>query len=171
VTCFRCGYDYAFIPEDPLVPCPRCGELIDFRDHEVAGFYGKRVRTVGDVVVHPGGSLVGVPVTCENLTVNGEISGPVHCTGTAEFLAPCRVTGAVNCGRLVIGEGADVLFLQPVRTAKLEVHGHVLAEIDCAGRASITSRGVLDGSIVAGGLDIEPGGSLLAVASIRAGNA
>ena len=79
------------------------------------------------------------------------------------------VTGAINCDHLVVERGTTLRFLNHVRTRTAEIHGTVEAELHCSGSAVVSRHGSLAGSVIAGDLQVDPGGTVLAETTIRRG--
>ncbi|MBP7948747.1 MAG: restriction endonuclease [Verrucomicrobiales bacterium] len=72
----------------------------------------------------------------------------------------------INCRRLRVRAGADVLFLKPVRVEEMTVEGSVMGNLVCTEKLTIVAGGIVSGLVAARNIRLEPGGRLEAEARI-----
>lgn len=160
VVCFECGHEHRVAQFSSSSLCPACGSYISLVDHEINHRSAKTIRTRGDVVVGKKGVLLSSSVICDNLTVLGQVTGKIECSGIAHFRSAGKVLGTVRCHKLIIDRRADLHFCQPIRAEEVEIHATTKAHITCTGRAKITSRATLIGSLTAKTVSMVEGASM-----------
>jgi cytoskeletal protein CcmA (bactofilin family)/ribosomal protein S27E len=153
----KCGRTHFAAPAAQSAQCPGCGAYISLRDYEIVDRWNRRIETRGNVLVAKGGALTGVPVICHNLTVLGELSAPVECSGDLVIRHTGRVPGTVTCRTLRVERGAKVEFLHTVHAQEVFIDGHVTGHIRCTGTLTLEKRVVLHGLVQAARLVAQKG--------------
>jgi cytoskeletal protein CcmA (bactofilin family)/ribosomal protein S27E len=149
VVCSRCGRVHFAPASAQSAQCPGCGAYISLRDYEIIDRWNRRIETRGNVVIAKGGALTGVPVVCHNLTVFGELSAPVECSGELVIRHTGRIPCAVHCRTLRVERGAKVEFLQTVHAEDVVIDGNVTGHIRCTGTLTLEKRAFLQGLVQA----------------------
>ena len=158
VHCLECGFPQSIPEQTCSTMCLRCSASIPLENHELHTMRHRRIRTRGDVHIHPGGGLSGVSIHCNNLTIEETFTGSnIDCDGDLTISRNGTVTGSVRCRRLIVQEGAEVGFLHPVRAQEVFIDGIVRGEIACARTLHLEEQSILEGNLQARSLSISEG--------------
>ncbi|BCU75333.1 polymer-forming cytoskeletal protein [Luteolibacter sp. LG18] len=157
VVCFDCGREHVAVPNAQSSQCPYCGFYISLRDFTIDERWNRRIQTRGDVVIEKGGSVSGVPITCHNLTVLGELAAAVECSGDLVILSHGKIPGKVRCHTLRVERGARVEFLHAVQAAEVFVDGQLTGQVHCTGAVVLEKRAELRGLVRAARLQVKQG--------------
>lgn len=157
VVCFDCGREHIAVPTAQSSQCPYCGFYISLRDYTINERWNRRIQTRGDVTIEKGGSVSGVPITCHNLTVLGELAAAVECSGDLIILSHGKIPGKVLCHTLRVERGARVEFLHAVQAAEVFVDGQLTGQVHCSGAVVLEKRAELRGLVRAARLQVKQG--------------
>ncbi|MES2996439.1 MAG: polymer-forming cytoskeletal protein [Verrucomicrobiota bacterium] len=157
VICFFCHHPFQTTGVAQSTQCPKCSSYISLRDFEIDDTRARRIETGGNVLIRKTGRLRGTTVKCHHLTVLGEISGSVECTGDFIIRSNARIAGTVRCATLRIERGAKVEFLHPVNTRSVSIDGDVRGQIDCSGPVLLEKRARLHGHVRTTSLVVKSG--------------
>lgn len=157
VTCFTCGHAFAAIAEAQSSQCPKCSGYVSLLDYQITEPWNRRIQTCGDVVIQKSGTVSGVTIQCHDLTVFGELAGPVECTGDLIIRSHGKIIGKVNCVNLRVEKGARVEFLHPVTAKSACIDGSVRGQISCTGIITLEKRARLQGLVRAASLVVKAG--------------
>lgn len=166
VVCFDCQHPHKVVSASTSSLCPSCGSYIDLRDVIIKERTTQKIRTRGDVTVEKKGALLGTSITCGNLTVEGQIAGSIHASGTVIFRASGKILGEVRCQHLVIEKKCEVQFLQPIHAETGEISGSMSGSFHFNNRLFLTRRGSILGLVQAPSMLMEIGGQLDATLAI-----
>jgi len=100
-----------------------------------------------------------VTVFCHNLTVEGELNATADCSGTLTFKRSGRITGKVNCMKLVVNSSVSLVFEKTVRAVEAEIHGNVTANFQNCEKITLHKKATLEGSLITKALEVFPGGT------------
>lgn len=81
------------------------GTLTSKGSLRVDGKLQGKLHSEGDVMIGHG-AVVKADIEAANVTIAGEVTGNVKCTGRLELLSSGRLRGDISVGSLVISEGA-----------------------------------------------------------------
>lgn len=157
IACFNCGFIYSAIAEAQSSQCPKCSSYISLLNYDITEHWNRRIQTRGDVVIQKSGIVSGATLQCHHLTVLGQLSGSVECSGDLIIRSHGKISGKVLCHNLRIEKGARVEFLNPVTAATALIDGHVLGNITCSGAIILEKRAQLQGCVRTTSLVVKPG--------------
>jgi cytoskeletal protein CcmA (bactofilin family) len=132
--------------------------LIDLSDFKIAGPFGRSIQTQGEVVLSSKADVTSAKIACGAAVIDGKLRGLLVCTGEARVKLQGKFLGDIDAHKLVIDKKADVEFARPVKARAVEIHGKMVADINCDGCLSISSGGSLVGVVHAKAINIEKGG-------------
>jgi len=168
IRCPGCETRYQLPSMAKSAMCPSCGESLELQNYEIADCANFTIRTIGDVTIEATGVLQSTQIFCGNLTVKGgKIMGKIDCSGTFHFSGRTTILGSIYCDHFHLAEGSYLATVQPVVCGSAEILGECEATLDCQGKVSIGSEGILRGDSIAGGLAIAPGGQLQGASQTR----
>lgn len=157
ITCFECGSSFNALAEASSSQCPKCGSYISLRNYEITEHWNRRIETRGDITIHKSGTIAGATVRCHHLTVMGELSGSVECSGDLIIRSHGKIIGTVKCKNLRVEKGARVEFLNPVTAGSARIDGQVHGQLYCAGSVTLEKRAQLHGLVRTTSLVVKPG--------------
>ena len=159
VTCYECGKE-SKVPAAALsANCIHCHTHLNMADVEIRpGSRRLTVRTLGNVRVPAGTVLSNLSIVCQNMEVNGRVSGSFRCSGTLDFNASVCVEGSISAGKLVVDRGAEVELAVGAAAETVEVYGCLKGRVQCKGVMHIYRGGSFEGICKAADVVVEPGG-------------
>lgn len=157
VTCFDCDSHHTIPVEASSTNCPKCGSYISLRDFDIREAWSNQIKTRGDVVVHKRGSVNGVSTKCHNLTIHGEFTGGVDCSGNLTITRHGRIMGRVRCKKLFVSKKARVEFANIVFCDEADIDGTVSGSLICKGRVDLAQKATLEGDVAVGSLNFSEG--------------
>ncbi len=157
ISCYHCRHPFEVVDQAQSSQCPKCGGHISLRDYEVDHAWRRRIQTRGNVIILKSGSIIGVNVQCNDLTVLGKLAASVECSGTLCIRSHGKIIGSVNCRELRVERGAEVEFQGEVNAQNAYIDGQVKAQITCIGTITLEKKAHLQGLARAGGLVVKPG--------------
>ncbi|MFT4177509.1 MAG: polymer-forming cytoskeletal protein [Luteolibacter sp.] len=157
ILCLRCQHEYHASADAQSSQCPKCGGYISLQDYEIHESWHRRIETQGNVIIQKSGSVSGVAIHCHDLTVLGELSGSVVCSGSFIIRNHCKILGKVRCKHLRVEKGARVEFLNPVLATTAQIDGIVTGQIECSGAVTLAKRSHLTGTVKTSSLIVKPG--------------
>lgn len=159
VICHECGR-VSEVPSAALsAHCIYCKAHLALGD--VTLFPGSpklRVRTQGDVTIHPRAVLSHLDIHCHTLTMKGIASGTFVCSGALDICSETVITGAVNVHTLRVRENAHVTLRKSATVHHALIEGTLEGKLDVSGVATVSETGVFLGDLKKGDLIIRPGG-------------
>lgn len=159
VRCYRCYHTQPVSRYAKSTQCGRCNAYISLADFEIKTVKSHTLRTRGDVVITRKGGLVNdSEIACHHLTVNGAIDARVDCTGDAVFRHSGVVRGSLYCDKLVIEKNCEIRFPDGVMAGRAEIHGHLIGDLTCSGKARLGRTGIIEGDLVAIDVEVKDGG-------------
>lgn len=167
VRCFECNHRQWVPIAAESTQCGRCSIYISLGDFVIRTPSSQNIRTRGDVVVEKKGSLIGCDIACHNLTVMGEISGSVDCSGVAHFKHSSKVIGSMHCKHLLVEKRCEVIFPQGLMAEEADVYGTLIGNVLCSGVIRIYPSGSVIGDATAKSIVMKDGGVLTGRMSIR----
>lgn len=156
-SCFECGAPITALGDAQSSQCPKCGSYVSLQNYDIDQHWNRRIQTRGDVKILKSGSIAGASVRCHHLTVLGELSGSVECSGDLIIRSHGKIIGAVVCRNLRIEKGAKVEFLNPVKAETARIDGEVHGQISCSGSVTLEKRAQLHGLVRTASLVVKPG--------------
>ena len=157
VSCFNCGHSFTAIAEAQSSQCPKCSGYVSLSDYEITAHWNRRIETCGNVVIQKTGSVSVPTLRCHHLTVIGELTGSVECTGDFIIRSHGKIGGTVLCRSLRVEKGARVEFLNPVKATTAYIDGQVRGQISCTGAVTLEKRAHLHGLVRTSSLIVKPG--------------
>ncbi len=159
VTCYECG-EVSQVPMAALsANCIHCHAHLNMSDVLIRpGSRRLTVRTLGNVVVPQGTSLSNLSVVCNNMEVNGRVSGTFRCTGVLTFNVSTEVDGSIIAEKLVIDKGAEVKLMVGAVAENVELFGKLKGRLQCKGVLHVCRGASYEGVCKAADVVVEPGG-------------
>ena len=158
IHCLECDFPQSIPEETFSTICLRCTASIPLDNHEISTIHHRRIRTRGNVHIHPEGGINGVSVHCHDLTIEGVFKGSgIDCDGDLTILCDGTITGTVRCRRLIIQEHSKVAFSHPVHARDVIIDGIVRGDIVCEQQLALERDSILEGDIQATSLSLEEG--------------
>lgn len=157
IRCYECGREHTTIPGAESAQCPGCGTYISLRDYEIADRTNRLIQTRGDVTVLKTGAFTGSLLQCHHLTVMGDFSSAVDCSGNFILRHSCKINGGVKCGHLVIERGVRVEFQGAVEAKTVTIEGEAKGNIRCFGKVTLEKKAKLEGDVTTAALVVRPG--------------
>ena len=159
VVCYECG-QASQVPAAALsANCIHCHAHLNMADVEIRpGSRKLTVRTLGNVRVPAGTVLSNLSIVCQNMEVNGRVSGSFRCSGTLDFNASVCVEGSISAGKLVVDRSAEVELAVGAAAETVEVYGRLKGRVQCKGVMHIYRGGSFEGICKAADVVVEPGG-------------
>lgn len=155
--CFECGDSHLANALSNSTQCRKCGRMISLQSHDIKTVHTSRIQTRGDVFIHKKGVVTGESIQCHHLTIEGEFTGNVECSGDLTMRRNGKVSGNVVCQRLLVERRSKVEFLAPVETNECSIDGLITGNITCRGKLSLEKRATLTGDIKVKSLTISDG--------------
>ena len=157
IECLECGHVHRIAHDAANALCPRCGDCVSLSNFEIDASWDRQIRTRGNVFVMRSGHIANVSVHCSPLTAEGNIDGSVLCSSSLIVLRDCTFRGPVTCHRLLVENGAKVVFEKPVRADEVFVDGTVNGDIHCRGTLVLEPKAMWNGDIEVKAIDIGDG--------------
>lgn len=157
VRCFSCKHRFHIVRDAHSTQCPKCSHYIAMADFDIADTWVRRIETGGNVVIRKMGRVHGAMIRCHDLTVLGEMTGSVECSGNFIIRNHSRIIGSVHCDALRVEKGAKVEFLHPVHAASVSIDGEVRGQIMCTGPVVLEKRARLNGLVRTSSLVVKKG--------------
>ncbi|MGJ8695090.1 MAG: polymer-forming cytoskeletal protein [Verrucomicrobiaceae bacterium] len=157
IRCFDCKAEHTISPNSTSALCPKCGSYISLKDYEIRERWNRRIQTRGDVFIHKKGVVAGTTIQCHHLTVEGDFTGGVECSGDLVIRRNGKIMGKVVCRRLIVEKRATLEFLNSVETEECSLDGVVTGNIACSGLLRLEKKALLNGNVRVGRLAIEEG--------------
>ena len=167
VRCFECGQIQQVSPAARSTQCGRCTRYISLEDYEITTPWSHNIHTRGDIVIAKRGKLIGTEVACHDLTVNGELSATVDCSGDAIFRGPARILGSMHCRHLCVEKKAKLTFPQGVIAEAAKIYGQLDGDLLCSGTVCIYKSGSVLGNVTAREIEVKDGGILTGEKKLR----
>ena len=159
VVCYECG-KRCRVPTAALsANCLHCHTHLNMADVEIRpGSRRLTVRTLGNVHVPSGTVLSHLSVVCNNMEVDGHVSGSFRCTGTLSLNTSMTLDGAVSAGKLVVDKGAEVELTVGAAAEQVEIYGRLKGRVQCKGQLHVYRSGAYEGVCKAADVVVDPGG-------------
>jgi len=157
ITCLECSNPFTALGDASSSQCPKCGSYISLKNYEISEHWNRRIETRGDIKILKSGTIAGATVKCHHLTVMGELSGSVECSGDLIIRSHGKIIGMVKCNNLRVEKGARVEFLNPVSAVTARIDGQVHGQISCSGSITLEKRAQLHGLVRTSSLIVKPG--------------
>ena len=116
------------------------------------------VRTLGNVNVQSGTVLSNLSIVCNNMEVNGRVSGSFRCSGTLSFNVSAVVDGSISAGKLVVDKGAEVELSLGAVAEEVALYGSLKGRLQCKGQLHVYRGGSYAGVCKAADVVVDPGG-------------
>ncbi len=155
-VCFECGDSHEANALANSTQCRKCGRLINMRSFEIRDVWETNLKTRGDVFVHKKALLATSLVECHDLTIEGEFTGNVICTGDLRLRRSAKILGQVIAKRLLIEKHAKIDFRNIIQTEQCCIDGEAIGNIVCSGELILEKKSKLTGDIKVGKLIIDP---------------
>ncbi len=159
VICHECGR-ISEVPAAALsAHCIYCKAHLSMGD--VTMFPGSpkmRVRTQGDVTIHPRAILSHLDIHCHTLTMKGVASGSFVCSGTLDISSETVITGIIRVHTLHIRKNAHVTLRKSAVVHHALIEGTLEGKLDVSGVVTVGETGVFLGDLKKGDLIVLPGG-------------
>ena len=159
VVCYECGQS-CHVPSAALSSnCIHCHAHLNMADVEIRpGSRRLTVRTLGNVHVLPGTVLSGLSIVCNNMEVDGRVSGSFRCMGTLSFNVSSVVEGSISAGKLVVNKGAEVELMVGAVAESVGLYGSLKGRLQCKGELHVYRGGAYTGVCKAAEVVVAPGG-------------
>lgn len=160
VRCFECGQIQLVTAAARSTQCGRCTRYISLEDYEITDAWSHIIQTRGDITIAKHGKLIGTEVACHDLTVNGELSASVDCSGDAVFRGPGRILGTMHCRHLRVERKAKLTFPHGIVAESADLYGQLDGNLLCSGTVHVYKSARILGDITASKIEIADGGLL-----------
>lgn len=159
VVCYECG-QVSEVPRAALsAHCAHCNAHVALGDVTLLpGSPKTRIRTQGDVRVHPRAVLSHLDIACHRLDMQGVAAGNFHCTGTLTISSSPVIDGCVVAHNLHLRKKAHVTLRREARVHEAYISGILEGNLVATGTVRIAKTGQLLGDVKAGALVVNPGG-------------
>lgn len=159
VVCYECGQPCQ-VPSAALsANCIHCHAHLNMADVEIRpGSHRLTVRTLGNVHVPSGTVLSNLSIVCNDMVVDGRVSGAFRCTGTLSLNATMVLDGSVSATRLVVDKGAEVELTVGAAAESVELYGRLKGRLQCKGVLHVYRSGAYEGVCRAADVVVDPGG-------------
>lgn len=159
VVCHECGR-VSEVPSAALsAHCIYCKAHLSMGDVNLfPGSSKLRVRTQGDVFIHPRAVLSHLDIHCHTITMKGVASGTFVCSGALDISSETVITGSVRVHTLHIRENAHVTLRKSAIVHHAVIEGTLEGKLDISGTVTVGETGVFLGDLKRGELLIRPGG-------------
>ncbi len=159
VECYECGMS-SQVPSAALsANCIHCHAHLNMANVEIRpGSRRLTVRTLGNVHVQAGTTLSNLSVVCNNMEVDGRVSGAFRCTGTLSFNTSTRVEGSISAHKLVVDKGVELELAVGAVAESAEIYGSLTGRLQCKGLLHIYRSGSYAGVCKAADVQVDPGG-------------
>ena len=159
IICYECGQS-SRVPSAALsANCLHCHTHLNMADVEIRpGSRRLTVRTLGNVHVPSATVLSHLSVVCNNMDVDGRVSGSFRCTGTLSLNTSMVLDGAVSAGKLVVDKGAEVELTVGAAAEQVEIYGRLKGRLQCKGQLHVYRSGAYEGVCKAADVVVDPGG-------------
>ncbi len=158
--CFECNHRHEVAGTATSSLCPACGSYIDLRDFEIRDRTHQNIRTRGAVIVHRKAVLATPGIYCGDLTVNGQVSGTIHSSGTVHFRTEGRVLGEIHCRHFILDRRSEIQFLGHIHADTAEIHGRMTGDICTRHELAVSAGASITGAVLAGTMKMDPGGRI-----------
>lgn len=159
VVCYECGR-VSEVPQAALsAHCVHCKAHVALGDVTLfPGSAKTRVRTQGDVRIHPRAVLSHLDIACHRLDMLGVASGNFRCTGALTVSSHTVIDGSVEAHSLHLRKKAHVTLRREARVHDAYISGILEGNLSVTGTLHIAKTGQLLGDARAAQLLVEPGG-------------
>lgn len=90
--------------------------------------------------------------------IEGKLRGNLECEESATINFVGKIPGRLTANYVILERKADVQCFRRVHVGKIDIKGHMSAEIIATGSVNIHKTGVLDGNVTAKSISIDQGG-------------
>ncbi len=159
VVCYECG-NASEVPRAALsAHCRHCHAHLSLGDVTLyPGSPKTRIRTQGDVRIHPNAVLSHLDIVCHRMDMFGAASGSFRCTGTLSVSSSTVIEGNVEAHQLHLRKKAHVTLRREARVHDACISGILEGNLTATGTVHIAKTGMLLGDLRAEKLTVEPGG-------------
>ena len=159
VVCYECGRE-SEVPAAALsANCIHCHAHLNMANVEIRPSSRRlMVRTLGNVNVQSGTVLSNLSIVCNNMEVNGRVSGSFRCSGTLSFNVSAVVDGSISAGKLVVDKGAEVELSLGAVAEEVALYGSRKGRLQCKGQLHVYRGGSYAGVCKAADVVVDPGG-------------
>lgn len=159
VVCYECGRE-SEVPAAALsANCIHCHAHLNMANVEIRPSSRRlMVRTLGNVNVQSGTVLSNLSIVCNNMEVNGRVSGSFRCSGTLSFNVSAVVDGSISAGKLVVDKGAEVELSLGAVAEEVALYGSLKGRLQCKGQLHVYRGGSYAGVCKAADVVVDPGG-------------
>ena len=159
VVCYECGRTCQVPLAALSANCIHCHAHLNMADVEIRpGSRRLTVRTLGNVHVPSGTVLSNLSIVCNNMVVDGRVSGSFRCSGSLSFNASAVVDGSISAGKLVVDKAAEVELLVGAAAENVELYGSLKGRLQCKGKLHVYRGGAYEGVCKAADVVVDPGG-------------
>lgn len=159
VVCYECGRSCQVPLAALSANCLHCHAHLNMADVEIRpGSRRLTVRTLGNVHVPSGTVLSNLSIVCNDMVVDGRVSGSFRCSGTLSFNASAVVDGSISAGKLVVDKAAEVELLVGAAAETVELYGSLKGRLQCKGELHVYRGGSYEGVCKAADVVVDPGG-------------
>ncbi len=169
VRCFDCGHLQHVSLAARSTICSRCSVYISLEDYHITSGWSQNVHTRGDITIDKKGSMVGCDIACHHLTVIGQLSASVDCSGNANFRGSgeSRVLGSMHCRHLRVDKKCKLSLPQGLIAESVDIYGQLDSNILCSGTVRIFKSGTVLGDATARSIVLKDGGMLTGQMNIQ----
>lgn len=168
VECFACHQQLEVSDKQLSAICFHCGHNIDMNDYSVEGICARNIETKGHLYVGVKGRLVGEKVAVGSADIRGKVSTKdISCEGVFELHPSATFFGHLKAQTLKVLEGATFHVDRMMEVKNAEIYGKVKGKMIVEGRIYLAASAQIDGDIVAGAVDAEPGAAINGYVNIK----
>ncbi len=166
VECYECFKTHNIVKDATSSMCPNCGTYISLKDHKIENYWTSAIQTRGNVRVTKKANVKNVSVFCNDLLVEGAFNATVDCSGEFTVKTNTKISGKVNCMKLIVAQGVTVEFERPIKAFEAEINGKVVGDFLDAEKIQIAKKGSLTGTLHTKVLEVVKGGVQIGPAKI-----
>lgn len=162
VKCFACKAEVAVPLHAKSSTCQDCSTYINLENIEVSSTWSREIKTRGSVTIPKKGKAQGISITCHDLKVLGQASGPISATGAVELITAGKLKiQGLKAETLTIGKKTELSLIGPAVANQIFVAGKVIGKLKAKGLVHLAPTAHVDGDIEMGSIQIEPGATHL----------
>ncbi len=169
VHCYKCGSFHEVSSCASSSICPACGCHIDFKDIRINNRSSCLVDTRGDLLIEKNGYLFCAKAICKNAYLYGSLSGSLFCEQNLTFASSGLVAAKLTAHSIEIPPDSRIACPFPIHAHNISVHGFLRANLVIDGTINIFKKGIVEGSVTARGINVDPGGELIGQLEIAPG--
>lgn len=117
--------------------------------------------TRGDLCIEKNAYLFCAKAICKNALLYGSISGSLHCEQNLTLAVSGTIAAKLTAHHIEIPKESHITCPFPIYAQSISIYGVLRANLFIDGTLTIHKKGVLEGSVAARSINVDPGGELI----------